>query len=81
MKTLYDLVTLCLFAGLVILFLQRSTMPESPNDRIYHYLPAAIGLALANWLGNQHFDVLAIGTLLATVAYVLYVLRPFNQRP
>ncbi len=81
MSTLYDLVTMGMFAGIVILFLQRSTMPASPRDRIYHYLPPAIGCALANWLGNNHFDLLAIATMLATVVYVIYVLRPFTLKP
>lgn len=78
MKTLYDLVTLVLFSGLVILFLQRSTAPQGPRDRIYQYFPPAVGCALANWLGNESLHVFAIATLLATVAYVVIVLRPFT---
>jgi hypothetical protein len=68
-----------LFAGLVILFLQRSTMPETPDDRIIHYVPPAVGCAVANWLGNQHQDGFAIVTILAVIVYVLYVLKPFKR--
>jgi hypothetical protein len=75
------LVTIVLFAGLAILFLQRSTGPASPHDRIYHYAPPAIGCALANWLGNQHMDVAAITTIVASMAYTVYVLKPFSQKP
>jgi len=78
-STIYDLVTVVIFAGLAILFLQRSMGPESPNDRIYHYAPPAVGCALANWLGNEHQDVAAIAAILAVVGYILYVLKPFDQ--
>ena len=80
MSTVYDLVTVALFAGLAILFLQRSSSPE-PKDRIIHYLPPALGCAVANWLGNSGQDLLAIVVLGAAVIYTLYVLKPFNQTP
>jgi hypothetical protein len=80
-KTIYDFVTVALFAGLVILFLQRSTAPE-PQDHMYQYLPPAVGCALANWLGNHDppLHALAIGVLVASVGYVIVVLKPFNQK-
>jgi hypothetical protein len=78
-STIYDLVTVALFAGLVILFLQRSTAPE-PQDHMYQYAPPAIGCALANWFGNQGQHALAIGTIVAVVGYVVVVLKPFNQK-
>lgn len=79
MSTLYDLITIVLFAGLAILFLQRSTESGPPKDRIYQYAPPAIGCAVANWLGNSHYDLGAIFTIVGVVAYTLYVLKPFNQ--
>jgi hypothetical protein len=80
-STIYDVVTLALFAGLAILFLQRSVGPASPHDRIYHYIPPAIGCAVANWLGNQQLHIGAIATIVLSVAYVVLVLKPFQQRP
>jgi hypothetical protein len=86
-KTIYDFVTVGLFAGLVILFLQRSTAPE-PQDHMYQYAPPAIGCALANWLGNQGvelnnqgFHVAAVATIVASIGWVIVVLKPFNQNP
>ena len=78
MKTIYDFVTVGLFAGLVILFLQRSTAAE-PQDHMYQYAPPAIGMMLANWLGNppQEQHALAIGVIVASVVYVVLVLKPF----
>jgi hypothetical protein len=84
-KTIYDLLTMVIFAGLVVLFLQRSTAAE-PRDHMYQYAPPAIGCAVANYVGNQAVERsnnilagLAIGIILAVVAYILYVLKPFNQ--
>ncbi|HEY2051828.1 MAG TPA: hypothetical protein VGH03_21020 [Caulobacteraceae bacterium] len=85
MKTIYDLLTMAIFAGLVVLFLQRSTAAE-PRDHMYQYAPPAIGCAVANYVGNQAVEHsnnmlagLAIAIILAVVAYILYVLKPFNQ--
>jgi hypothetical protein len=80
-STLYDLVTIGLFAGLAILFLQRSVEPSSDKDRIYHYIPPALGCAVANWLGNQHQDLAAIATILASIIYAFVVLKPLKQKP
>jgi hypothetical protein len=79
-NTIYDLTTLALFAGLVVLFLQRSATPATPDDHLYQYLPPAVGLAFANWLGNHEQHVLAVATILAAVAYVFVVLKPFRQK-
>jgi hypothetical protein len=79
-STIYDLVTLVLFAGLALLFLQRSAGPASPRDRIYHYAPPAIGCAAANWLGNHQLDAAAVATLVLSAAYVVVVLKPFQEQ-
>ena len=83
METIYDWVTVALFAGLIVLFLQRSSAEGEPQDSIWQYLVASVGCAVANYLGN-HDDVpqhhlLAILVLVATVGYVLYVLKPFKR--
>ena len=55
METVYDWVTILGFAGLVTLFLQRSSL-ENPPDTIWHYLPPAIGAAMTNYFGNEGMD-------------------------
>lgn len=79
MKTVFDWVTLAAFAGLVVLFLQRS-MEEEPSDNMLHYLPPSIGCALANWLGNHDNALAAIAVLIASAAYVWVVLKPVQFR-
>ena len=80
MSTPYDLVTIVLFAGLAILYLQRSMGPVSDKDRVYHYVPPAIGCATANWFGNQHQDLVAVAVIVASVAYTIVVLKPLKDR-
>ena len=45
------------------------------------YLGAALGCAVANYLGNQGWHVLAIPLIAATVLFILYYLRPFKSWP
>lgn len=75
METLYDWLALLAFAGLIVLFLQRSSMDEPP-DTIWHYLPPAIGCAVSNYLGNEGMGVFAILMLAAVGVYVYLVLKP-----
>jgi hypothetical protein len=91
LETVYDWVTVALFAGLVVLFLQRSSGPGEPPDSIWQYLIASVGCAVANYLGNKalkgstggHVDYLNHGlaavVLAGTIAYVWIVLKPFKR--
>lgn len=76
MHTVYDWLTVAVFSGLIVLFLQRSSQEEQ-TDSIWHYLPPALGCAVANYLGNDVNDYLAVGVLVATAAFIWYVLKPF----
>ena len=75
METAYDWVTVGLFAGLVVIFLQRSVGQDSPKDTVWHYLPPALACAGANYFGNDGQHVIAIALIIATVAYILFVLQ------
>ena len=75
MQTVYDWLTIAIFAGLITLFLQRSSADE-PKDKLYQYFPPAIGCAVANYLGNHDQDVIAILVIVAVAVYVWYVLKP-----
>lgn len=78
METVYDWVTVAVFAGLAVLFLQRSS-EEEPRDKIIHYLPPALGCAVSNYLGNEGYMIPAVGLIVATLAYINFVLKPFDQ--
>ena len=81
MDTIYDWVSLAIFAGLIVLFLQRSTSERADNDvSLLYYLGPGVGCAVANYFGNKGQDIVAILLLVATVAFIAYFLKPF-QRP
>ena len=79
METVFDWLTVGIFAALVVLFLQRSVSPGPARDSILHYVPPAVGCALANYLGNNDQEVLAIAILAAVVVYTFMVLKPFSH--
>lgn len=88
MDTVYDWVTLTIFAGLIVLFLQRSMSETEPGDSIWQYLGASVGCAAANILGNQGIKAgalwmqgLAVLAIIGTLSYVFYYLRPFDRTP
>lgn len=78
METVYDWVTVAIFAGLIVLFLQRSTEAE-PRDSMWQYLGASLGCAVSNYLGNEGYHVLAVAAILGTLAYIYIALKPFDR--
>ena len=80
MSTIYDWVSIGIFAGLIVLFLQRSTDESPAVDSIWHYLPPSIGCAVANYFGNEGNNMAALAVLAATLGFVWLVLKPFVVR-
>jgi hypothetical protein len=82
MDTIYDWVSLAIFAGLVVLFLQRSTSEHTGKDAsLLYYLGAGVGCAAANYFGDQGQHLIAILLLAATVAFIMVYLKPFKLTP
>ena len=82
MDTIYDWVSLAIFAGLVVLFLQRSTSEHEGKDvSLLFYLAAGVGCAVADYFGNHGQDILAILLLIATVVFIVVFLKPFTLTP
>ncbi len=88
LETVYDWVTVAIFAGLVVLFLQRSAGYRPPGDSMLHYLLASGGCAVANYFGNEAvaggglvYHLIAIAIIAATLAFVHIVLRPLDKPP
>jgi len=79
METVYDWVSLAIFAGLIVLFLQRSTSDRQEKDAsLLFYLAAGVGCAVANYFGNRGENIVAIALLLATAGFIIYFLKPFS---
>lgn len=81
MTTVFDFLTLAIFAGLIVLFLQRSVAPDAPKDHLWQYLAASCGCALVNYLGNEGHTIAAVLLLVGTLAFISYVLKPFPRLP
>jgi hypothetical protein len=84
MQTVYDWVTIALFAALIVLFLQRSVghkdgQPpvDERHDSLWHYLAASVGLAVANYLGNEGYAIPAWALILGVCVYAYVALKPF----
>lgn len=76
MQTIYDWTTMIVFAGLVVLFLQRSQ--GEVRDQLWQYMVAALGCAATNYVGNDGHDLLAAAMLAATLVFIFMVLRPLD---
>lgn len=84
METPYDWSTIIIFAGLIVLFLQRSQ--GNARDHLWQYLVASVGCAGTNYLGNEalklgelNYHIAAIALGLATLAFIWIVLQPFGE--
>ncbi|MEW9854474.1 XrtV sorting system accessory protein [Novosphingobium sp. M1R2S20] len=78
METVFDWLTVAIFAAIAVLFLQRS-MQDEPTDTMWHYLPPTIGCAIANQLGNNGYVILAVALMMAVLMYLVYLLKPFQS--
>ena len=75
MGSVFDWITIATFGGLAALYMLRST-EEEPRDKVWHYLPPALGCAVANKVGNDGYSVLAVAGVVAVLAWIYYVLEP-----
>lgn len=84
METVYDWVTVAIFAGLIVLFLQRSVGPE--RDQMWPYFAASVACAVINQVGNKAIDdgstllhVVSIAGIAAILGFIQYFLKPFGK--
>ncbi|MCE7798517.1 hypothetical protein LWE61_18455 [Sphingobium sufflavum] len=78
METIFDWVSVLAFSGLIVLFLNRSAM-DNPPDRLFHYLPPAVGFAVVNYLGNDGHEVAAWLIFVSILVYIWLILKPFKK--
>jgi hypothetical protein len=84
METPYDWITVMTFAGLIVLFLQRSQ--GEPRDHLWQYMVAAVGCAVTNYLGNEAlktgellYHAAAVALFGGTALFIWRVLKPFSN--
>jgi hypothetical protein len=79
MNSIYDWVSMLLFGGIVVLFLQRSMSTSRSSDKIYHYIPPALGCAAGNYLGNNDHRTAGAAVLILVVGYLIFYMKPFDN--
>jgi drug/metabolite transporter (DMT)-like permease len=75
LETIFDWISIAVFAGLIVLFLQRSAEAE-PRDQLWQYGIPAVGCAVSNYLGNEDYVIGAILVLAGALGYIWMVLKP-----
>lgn len=80
MNTAYDFISVAIFAGVVVLFLQRSVSPPVKADALWHYLVASTGCAVFNYLGNEGLHAAAIIVMGLNILFIVLVLKPFSTK-
>ena len=78
MQSIWDWLSLALFAGLAVLYLQRSMEEQRRQDRVTDYFPPAVACAVANYLGNHHYSFFAVLLLIGAIAHIFFILKPFQ---
>lgn len=84
MDTIYDWVTVGIFAGLIVVFLQRSV--GSRHDAMWPYFAAMIACAAINQVGNKavadsnlSLHVASVIGILAIVGFIQHFIQPFSK--
>jgi hypothetical protein len=72
MMTLFDVVTVTCFAGLVIAFFQFT---DREPRTLLRFMLAAVVFAVANQLGNAGSAILALVLIVGAVGYAAVVVR------
>ena len=79
LKTIFDVISISLFAGLAILYLQRSASKEPDEVALWKYAVAAIACAVADYLGNNGQTFGAAAMFVFVVAFSILMLKPFSR--
>lgn len=80
MSTVYDFMTMGLFAALAVIFLHRSTRPEPDTHPIWMYGLAGVACATANFCGNHGYAFIAVVLMALVTGFLLWVLGLFAPK-
>ncbi len=80
MKTIYDLMSMIAFAGLAILYLQRSASSSPDPVALWKYAAGAFGCALADYFGDHGMAVASVATFIALALFSVAMLKPFHVK-
>jgi len=73
-------VSIIAFAGLTILYLQRSASSSPDSVALWKYALAAFGCALADYFGDHGMVVASIATFVVLAVFSVAMLKPFHVK-
>jgi len=79
MQTVFDWLTVAIFAGLALVFLQRSAGARPAHDAVWKYAPPAVACVVANQIGNAGVIAAATVMMFGTLLYIWFVIRPLDR--
>ena len=79
MTTVFDWLTVAIFAVLAVIYLQRSAGTRPAHDAVWKYLPAAVACVIANQVGNAGWRLPATLLMFGALAYIWFVIRPLDR--
>ena len=79
MTTVFDWLTVAIFAVLAVIYLQRSAGTRPAHDAVWKYLPAAVACVIANQVGNAGRPLPATLLMFGALAYIWFVIRPLDR--
>lgn len=79
MNTVFDWLTVAIFAVLAVIYLQRSVGARPAHDAVWKYLPPAIVCVTANQVGNAGWSLPAATLMFAAIAYIWFVIQPLDR--
>jgi len=79
MTTVFDWLTVAIFAALAVVYLQRSLGERPAHDAVWKYLPPAAVCMIANQIGNGGWILPATVLMVVALAYVWFVIRPLDR--
>jgi hypothetical protein len=79
MTTIFDWLTVGIFAVLAVIYLQRSAGHRPAHDAAWKYLPPAAACMAANQIGNAGFALPAVLLMVGALGYVWFVIRPLDR--
>jgi len=79
MSSIYDWISLAIFAGIIVLFLHRATAePANEDVSLFYYLVPAVGCAVGDYLGNHGEALWGVLMLAAAIAFIIFYLKPIK---
>jgi hypothetical protein len=78
-STVFDWMTVAIFAVLAVIYLQRSVGERPAHDAVWKYLPPAVVCVIANQIGNAGWSVSAAIMMFVAIAYIWFAIRPLDR--